>query len=156
MGFKVTRSSSAVVCLLESSFSSGYPHGRLLYGRWWYTCLSEGDICCHPEKTQMPDKGFFWHGDATTEQIWYTTALLVSYLILVADSTSVIVCALGEQTHVSELPDDGGGSGSTVLRTMLHPDVCHSILNLSTQLGDGVKPNLLLSCVLEVLREGER
>ncbi len=53
MGFKVTRSSSAGVCLQESNFSSGYLHGLPLCGRWWYTCLSEGDICCHPEKTQM-------------------------------------------------------------------------------------------------------
>ncbi len=56
MGFKVTRSSSAGVCLQESNLSSGYLHGLPLCGRWWYTCLSEGDICCHPEKTQMLDK----------------------------------------------------------------------------------------------------
>lgn len=104
----------------------------------------------------------------TSKFTWGLKSLEAPALVFVSrratchlDICTAFLCAVGGDTHVwvrviyaaivSELPDDVGKFGSTVSRTMLHPYVCHSILNLSTQLSHGVKPNLLLRRVFEVL-----
>lgn len=82
--------------------------------------------------------------------MWNELTGSVCFLVLFCDYLS---CR--RDTHFSELPYDAGRFGNAVLRTMLHADVCHSILNFSAQLGHRVKANLPLRRVLKVLGERE-
>lgn len=59
-------------------------------------------------------------------------------------------------THLSKLPDDGGGCRGSVMGTVFHPNVNLSLWDLGTQLRHRVIADLLMGRVLKVLGERER